>query len=139
MNMKTRILKISLFYCSNSLTAEEIQTASGKIENVDLKTFSLPCSGKVNLLYLLKAIETGSDGAVLMTCKMGECKFLQGNLRAQKRIDSVNELLEETGIGKERVLFISLEEKNSTASIITELNKFSKQLQATLEAAKETA
>jgi len=75
--MKNQQLQISLFYCSNSLSAEEIQYCNSKIEGVRLKAISLPCSGKVNLLYLLKAIETGADGVMLMTCKIGECKYLR--------------------------------------------------------------
>ncbi|HEX7492722.1 MAG TPA: hydrogenase iron-sulfur subunit, partial [Bacteroidales bacterium] len=88
--MNNQVVDITLFYCSNSYSAEEIQYCASKIENIKLYAVSLPCSGRVNLLYLLKAIETGSDGVILLTCKIGECKFLQGNLRAQKRIEAID-------------------------------------------------
>ena len=99
-----------MFYCLNSLSEDEITSISDKFKNVDLHTISLPCSGKINLLYLLKAIETGSEGILLVSCKLGECKFLQGNLRAKKRIDCVDDLLFETGLGNGHVRFVSLTE-----------------------------
>lgn len=85
--MKTKITEISLFYCSNSLSSDDISSLQQKISDIRLKTISLPCSGKVNLLYLLKAIETCSDGVLLAGCEIGTCKYLQGNFRAKKESD----------------------------------------------------
>ena len=123
--MKTTI---SLFYCSNSISAEDIGQCNSKLEDVQLKTISLPCSGKANLLYLLKAIETGSDGVLVMTCKFGECQYLQGNLRAEKRIEAVDDLLVESGIGKGCVKCVHLEEGNKVDIIASEINTFAKYL-----------
>ncbi len=126
--MKNPSKKISLFYCSNSISSEEISYCKSQLEDVELNTISLPCSGKVNLLYILKTIETGSDGAMLMTCRFGECKFIQGNLRASKRIEAVDDLLEETGMGRGHVKFVQLEGNNKTDFIVNEINNYSKQL-----------
>ena len=48
-----------------------------------LKTISLPCSGKVDIPYLLKAFETGADGVAIVTCQKNECRHFEGNLRAR--------------------------------------------------------
>lgn len=136
--MKNQSLKISLFYCSNSISDEEISNCSSKLENIELNTISLPCSGKINLLYLLKAIETGSDGAILLTCKFGECKFIQGNFRAHKRVEAVDDLILETGLGRGHVKCIQLERDNKTEFIINEIYNYSKQFKAELKKAKET-
>jgi len=128
--MKNQPLKISLFYCSNSLSSQEISHSAKSIKDVELTSISLPCSGKVNLLYLIKAIETGSDGVMLMTCATGECKFLQGNMRAQKRTDAVADLLEETGLGRGHIKYVRLSAENKIENIINEINLFSKQLQS---------
>lgn len=58
----------------------------------------------MELIYLLKTFEIGADGVVLITCRKGECRNLEGNLRAHKRAQAVRALLEETGLGKERLL-----------------------------------
>lgn len=63
-----------------------------------------------------------------MTCRFGECKFIQGNLRASKRIEAVDDLLEETGMGRGHVKFVQLEGNNKTDFIVNEINNYSKQL-----------
>ena len=135
---KNQTKRISLFYCSNAISEEELTYCSSKLEDVDLSTISLPCSGKMNLLYLLKTIETGSDGAILLTCKFGECKFIQGNFRAFKRVDAVDDLILETGLGRGHVKCIQLEGDNKTEFIINEINNYSKQLKTEQIKAKET-
>lgn len=122
--MKNQAVKITLFHCLNSLSAEDIAKCNLHLENAKLSTISLPCSGKVNLQYILKAIETGADAAILTGCPKGECKFLQGNLRAQKRIEAINDLLDETGIGREHVRFIQLNGGDRSEVILEEIKNY---------------
>ena len=136
--MKNQTKRITLFYCSNSVSNEEISYCSSNLEDVELNTISLPCSGKMNLLYLLKTIETGSDGAILLTCKFGECKFIQGNFRAIKRVEAVDDLIFETGLGRGHVKCIQLEGNNNSEFIINEIINYSRQLKAELKKTKET-
>ncbi len=103
-------LKMYVFYCSNSIEPDQMATGLGKLEGVTVKTISLPCSGKIDIPYLVKAFETGADGAVIVTCKQNECQHLEGNLRAQKRAEAVESLLEEIGMGRGRMLVIMLKE-----------------------------
>ena len=123
--MNNRPLEIYLFHCSNSLDTNALrQGLNGRIVN-ELKTVSLPCSGKVNLLYLLKAFERGADGVMLVTCEQGECNFLEGNLRAKKRSEAVESILEETGLGKGRMTVIHQNNEGGVKQILNELGKFS--------------
>jgi len=128
--MKNQSLRISLFYCSNTLSPAEISHSTKQIKDIELTSISLPCSGKVNLLYMLKAIETGSDAVMLATCNSGECRFLQGNMRARKRTEAVADLLEEAGLSKNHIRHVSLGEDKKIENIINEINLFSKQLQS---------
>lgn len=126
--MKIVSLKIILFYCSNSINPDEITKCLKKDEEIEIRIISLPCSGKVDLLYLLKAIETGTDGVFLITCMEGNCQNLEGNLRAKKRADAVNSILEETGLGKERVILIQASETTDSNYIFKEIIKFRDQI-----------
>jgi coenzyme F420-reducing hydrogenase delta subunit len=135
--MKNPLLQITLFYCSNSLSAEEIQYCNSKVVNGLLKTISLPCSGKANILYLLKAIETGADGVLLITCNLGECKYLQGNLRAQKRIEAVDDLLDESGYGRGSIKCLHLQNEHKMEFLVNEINAFIKQLSSKLQLLNE--
>ena len=109
--MPDRPLKIHIFYCANSVDIEALRQYCNQRGNDLLKTVSLPCSGKLELIYMLKTFETGADGAVLITCRKGECRHLEGNLRAHKRAHAVRSLLEETGLGGERLFVTHLDKE----------------------------
>jgi F420-non-reducing hydrogenase iron-sulfur subunit len=108
--MNNRTLKMYVFYCSNGIEPEQMAGGLGKLDGVTVKTISLPCSGKIDVPYLVKAFETGADGAVIVTCKQDECQHLEGNLRANKRAEAVESLLEEIGMGRGRMAVIMLKE-----------------------------
>ncbi len=124
-----------MFYCSNSLQKDELGFLGSKAKDVKINIISLPCAGKVNLLYLLKAIETGSDGVLLVSCKLGECKYLQGNFRAQKRLGYVDNLLSEIGFERRHVKFVSLEEANKTDILLSAINELAETLRVELQEA----
>ena len=131
--MKNQSAIISLFYCSNALSKEDISSISSRLDGAIIKSISLPCSGKASLLYLLKAIETDSDGIILVTCKLGECKYMQGNYRAQNRIEYVDDLLSETGFGRGYVKFVSLEEADKFLTLQTAINDLLKTIRFELK------
>jgi coenzyme F420-reducing hydrogenase delta subunit len=115
---------ITILYCENSVIYEEIERYSREEKNFTLRTISLPCSGKVDISYLIKAIETGADGVLLITCKTGECHYLQGNLRARKRVEAVDSLLKETGMGNGFIRTIEAKESNEPGFIVKEIEAF---------------
>ena len=59
----------------------------------NVKIIQLPCSGRVDILHLLKAIEDGADGVYVAGCLEGECHFLTGNLKAKKKVQHVKKIL----------------------------------------------
>lgn len=68
----------------------------------------MPCTGKVDVIHLLKAFEKGADGVCVIGCLEGACAFEKGNLRARKRVEQAAKILETTGIGGERVKMFNL-------------------------------
>lgn len=116
-------MKICVLYCSNSLKREDIAIYVSEVQDDELTTISLPCSGKIDIPYMVKAFETGADGVVLITCREGECHNLEGNIRAQKRTQAVDSLLEEVGLGKDRIIAIQLKD-DKTEKVMEEVNKF---------------
>jgi coenzyme F420-reducing hydrogenase delta subunit len=72
------------------------------------RVIRLPCSGKIEILYLLRAIEDGADGVMVMGCLDGDCHFMNGNFRAKKRVAAAKKLLEEVGIEPGRVEMYTL-------------------------------
>ncbi|OGP92117.1 MAG: F420-nonreducing hydrogenase [Deltaproteobacteria bacterium RBG_16_54_18] len=74
----------------------------------NVKIVRVPCTGKVDLLHILKAFEQGMDGVYVAGCLEGECHFLRGNLRAKKRVGHVKRILAALGINPERIQMYNL-------------------------------
>ncbi len=69
----------------------------------NVRVVKLPCTGKVDVIHVLKTIQAGADGVLVGGCELGDCHFLEGNYRAKERIEYAKDLLDECGIGAERV------------------------------------
>ena len=63
----------------------------------------VPCAGRIETIYLLKALEKGADGVLVFACYEGNCQFLRGNLRAKHRLSYAQRMLEKIGLEKERI------------------------------------
>lgn len=116
-------LKLYIFYCSNNFSINEFNSIFPPEEGIEYKGISLPCSGKADLLYFVKAFEKGADGLVLITCPKNECRYLEGNLRSPKRAEGVNSLLDEIGMGKERITVV-VNHGDGMDHIISEVREF---------------
>jgi len=69
----------------------------------DLALVSVPCSGRVDVMHILKALESGADGVLVMGCYEDNCEFLRGNTLAARRVEYARKLLEEVGIDPGRL------------------------------------
>jgi coenzyme F420-reducing hydrogenase delta subunit len=120
--MNNQGLKIYVFYCSNGLEENQL-TGFDKLNGINVKAIGLPCSGKVDIPYLVKAFETGAGGVAIVSCKQNDCRHLEGDIRARKRAEAVESLLEEIGMGKGRMAVISLKE-DKPEQIVSEIKDF---------------
>ncbi len=69
----------------------------------NVKLFRFPCTGKVDVEYILKAFEEGADGVYIVACPIGNCHHVHGNVRATKRLTYARELLEALGLEGDRL------------------------------------
>ena len=120
--MNNQGLRIYVFYCSNSLEQDQL-TDFSELDGITVKAIGLPCSGKVDIPYLVKSFETGADGVVIVSCKQNDCRYLEGDIRARKRAEAVESLLEEIGMGKGRMAVISVKE-DKPEQIVNEIKNF---------------
>ncbi len=74
----------------------------------NIKIIRVPCTGKVDVMYLLRAIQKGADGVYCVGCLEGACHYNEGNLRCRERVDHARMLLEEIGIEGDRVRMYNL-------------------------------
>lgn len=69
----------------------------------NVRVIQLPCSGRVDILHLLRSFEDGVDGVYVAGCMEGDCHFLTGNLKARRKVEYVKKVLESLGIEPERI------------------------------------
>jgi coenzyme F420-reducing hydrogenase delta subunit len=94
------------------------------------RTIRVPCSGRVNPLFILRALQNGADGVLVSGCHPGDCHYLSGNYAARRRFSVFSRLLEYVGIEKGRVHFswVSAAEAGRFAEVITEVTEEVKKL-----------
>ena len=63
----------------------------------------VPCSSKIQLPHLLRLLETGVDGVLVIACPEEECRLLEGSSRVQRRIEYARQLLSQVNLGAERL------------------------------------
>ncbi len=73
-----------------------------------VKIVKIPCTGRVDTIHMLEAFANGADGVCLVGCLEGDCHFIAGNIRAGKRVLYAKNLLDEAGIGGERLEMYNL-------------------------------
>ncbi|MBU4276308.1 MAG: hydrogenase iron-sulfur subunit [Proteobacteria bacterium] len=96
--------QITLLYCRQSLAAEVKPVQGNRAGNgFSVRLVLLPCSSKVQLPHLMRLLEQGSDGLQIAACPEKACQHLVGSNRAEKRIARGRELLEQVGMGAERL------------------------------------
>ncbi len=95
------------FYCYHSGVGEkfwaQIERSSG-----ELKKVRVDCTGKLDILSLLKPFEDGADKVIVLGCPNEECHNLTGSYKAKKRIQYIQQVLEDIGLGKEQIEFITV-------------------------------
>jgi coenzyme F420-reducing hydrogenase delta subunit len=60
---------------------------------INVKIVRVPCTGKVDVIHIMRAFEKGADGVAVIGCLEGECHFDSGNLRARQRVEQAQKIL----------------------------------------------
>ncbi|MBI5601814.1 MAG: hydrogenase iron-sulfur subunit [Deltaproteobacteria bacterium] len=108
MQINHSAINVSIFFCQQ---LDPEQDANRRVLEKELgsrvKFFPLPCSGRIEPLHFLRALEAGADLVYLITCPEKVCRYQQGNLRAGKRIAYARKLIEEIGLDPERLVLVT--------------------------------
>ena len=91
----------------------------------NVKIIRLPCTGKIDLQYILDAFEKGADGVYIVGCSLGNCHHERGNERGKARVEHAKEILESVGLEPERLemFFLSGAMGATFASIAEEMTE----------------
>lgn len=122
------ILAFCCHYCAYA--AADLAGSMRRQYPDNVRVLRLPCTGRVEVNYLLAAFERGADGVIVAGCLEGGCHFQEGNLRARRRVERARTLLAEAGLEPERLEMFNLSsaEGGRFAQIVTEMAQRVKQL-----------
>jgi F420-non-reducing hydrogenase iron-sulfur subunit len=90
-----------------------------------IRVVRVPCSGRVDPFYILKALQQGADGVLVSGCHPGDCHYLTGNYVARRRFAVLNDLLDYFGIEPGRVAFswVSAAEGERFAEVVRDVTE----------------
>ncbi len=101
--------KIALFQCKWCLYSEPDQDWVDHDLPPSIHLVKLPCTGRINPLYILNAIQGGADGIVISGCLPEKCHYKEGNLSALRQHDEFLNFLDYIGYERSRVRFVWLD------------------------------
>ena len=88
----------------------------------NVRIIRVMCSGMVHPNLVIESLTKGADGVIICGCHPGDCHYLEGNLKTEKRAEAIYLLLEDFGLEPERfrLEWISASEGNRFAEVMTE-------------------
>ena len=95
-----------------------------------IRIIRVMCSGRVDPTFILKALEMGADGVLIAGCHPGDCHYMSGNYKTERRILLLKKVLEQLGIEKERIRleWVSASEGARFAEVVTDFTQTIKNL-----------
>ena len=123
--------KILAFLCNWCSYAGADLAGTSRIQYPpNIRVIRVPCSGRVNPIFIVEALRQGADGVLVSGCHPGDCHYLAGNYFARRRFALLQRYLEYLGIEKGRVQFswVSASEGGRFAEVVTKVTNDVKKL-----------
>ncbi len=133
-----RILAILCNWCSYA--GADLAGVSRIQYPPSIRVIRVPCSGRVDQLFILKSLQSGFDGVLVSGCHPGDCHYISGNYVARRKFALLKPLLEFIGIEPDRVQFswISAGEGERFAEVITKITEDVRKLGPSKRLVKKT-
>ncbi len=128
-NWEPKIFAFLCQYCASA--GADLAGVSRMKYPPNIISITVPCSGFVDMQYVVKAFESGADGVLIGGCHTpSDCHFLRGNFKALKRVALMKKLLAQMGIEPERLRleWISATEAKKFVEVVKDFVKKLKEL-----------
>ena len=115
---------IVAFLCNwCTYTAADLAGTSRLVYPANVKIIRMMCSGMVDPKYVVKAFLEGADGVLIGGCWPGDCHYINGNMKARRRVALLHEVLDQFGIDRERLWlrWVAASEGNMFAEVVEEM------------------
>jgi len=113
-----------------SYAGADLAGTSRKKYPANIRVIRVPCSGRVDPVFMLKALSLGFDGVLVSGCHPGDCHYQTGNYYARRRMAITKKFLEYMGVEPQRiqVSWVSASEGAKFAEVVTEITKELKEI-----------
>jgi F420-non-reducing hydrogenase iron-sulfur subunit len=96
--------RIIAFVCNwCTYTAADLAGTSRLVQPPNMRMIRMMCTGMVDPKYVVKALLEGADGVLISGCHPGDCHYINGNLKARRRVKLLQEILPRFGFDQRRV------------------------------------
>ncbi|MCX7944555.1 MAG: hydrogenase iron-sulfur subunit [Deltaproteobacteria bacterium] len=116
--------KIMAFVCNwCTYTGADLAGTSRMKYQSNVRMIRVPCTGRIDPMFIIKAFESGADGVLVSGCHPGDCHYTAGNFHARRRWILFRQLLKFVGIDDDRVFFswVSASEGKKWVDVINEI------------------
>ncbi|MCS6817054.1 MAG: hydrogenase iron-sulfur subunit [Acidobacteriota bacterium] len=101
-----RKTKIAAFVCNWCSYAGADAAGTSRLQYDDgVRIIRFPCTGRIDPLFIIKALEQGVDGVLVSGCHPGDCHYATGNLLARRRFNIFRKLMLFLGLDERRLQF----------------------------------
>jgi len=116
-----RIVGFLCKWCSYA--GADLTGTSRKKYPANLTILKVPCSGRIDPLFIMKGLQMGFDGVMVSGCHPGDCHYQTGNYRARRRLALIKKFLEYMGVPEERVQasWVSASEGAKFAQVVVDV------------------
>ncbi|HCF62705.1 MAG TPA: hydrogenase iron-sulfur subunit [Myxococcales bacterium] len=115
--------KIVAFVCNwCTYTGADLAGTSRLQMSPNVRVVRLPCTGRIDPLFLIKAFERGADGVIVSGCHPADCHYTAGNYHARRRFAVFREIADMMGVDNQRMTFswVSASEGNKWRDVVNE-------------------
>jgi F420-non-reducing hydrogenase iron-sulfur subunit len=118
---------VTVFVCANCARAGKKSTSANRTRPAlpefvwpfPVDQIIVPCSGRIQPEHILKTFESGADLVVIIACQEDNCHYIEGSPRCFRRVEFIRSILEEIGLGEERLLLAYLPGSASEDLLVT--------------------
>ncbi len=118
--------RIVAFFCNwCTYTAADLAGVSRLKYSANVRVIRVMCSGRVDPQFVLDALAKGADGVLIGGCHIGDCHYVEGNVRTLSRLQMLKRLLHDMGIEEKRlrIEWISASEGERLKTVMNEMTE----------------
>ena len=127
-NWEPRIIAFLCNWCSYA--GADLAGMSRMKYPANIRIVKVPCSGKVDPLFVLKSFERGADLVLVSGCHPGDCHYTSGNYNARRKLTAFRELISFLGIDPQRfqISWVSAAEGAKWAEVVRDITELARSL-----------